>query len=68
MERPIYDYQKILLDPYLILAFNNPLNHNLKHKHLWVNKIMGLGVTEFFLRFMTWLCLKDDTYRSHKYV
>ncbi|MGA9843369.1 MAG: DEAD/DEAH box helicase family protein [Nitrososphaeraceae archaeon] len=27
-------------------------------------KATGLGVTEFFLRFMAWLYLKDDTYRN----
>jgi hypothetical protein len=32
--------------------------------HLWVKKATGLGVTEFFLRLMVWLCLKDDTYRN----
>jgi hypothetical protein len=64
IERPIYDYQKLLHDSSLISEFSNPLNHNFKHKHLWVKKATGLGVTEFFLRFMAWLCLKDDTYRN----
>jgi hypothetical protein len=64
MEKPIYDYQKLLHDSSLISEFSNPLNHNFKHKHLWVKKATGLGVTEFFLRFMAWLCLKDDVYRN----
>ncbi|HZI71571.1 MAG TPA: DEAD/DEAH box helicase family protein, partial [Nitrososphaeraceae archaeon] len=64
MEKPIYDYQKLLHDSSLIAEFSNPLNHNFKHKHLWVKKATGLGVTEFFLRFMAWLCLKDDTYQN----
>lgn len=64
IERPIYDYQKLLHDSSLISEFSKPLNHNFKHKHLWVKKATGLGVTEFFLRFMAWLCLKDDTYQS----
>jgi Terminase RNaseH-like domain len=64
IERPIYDYQKLLHDSSLLAEFSNPLNHNFKHKHLWVKKATGLGVTEFFLRFMAWLCLKDDTYRN----
>ena len=29
-------------------------------KHLWVKKAIGLGVTEFMLRFMTLLCLYDE--------
>ena len=28
IERPIYDYQKLLHDSSLITEFNNPLNHN----------------------------------------
>jgi hypothetical protein len=56
IEKPIYDYQKLLHDSSLISEFSNPLNHNFKHKHLWVKKATGLGVTEFFLRFMAWLC------------
>ena len=30
-----------------------------KDKHLWVKKSTGLGVTEFMLRIMAWLCTKD---------
>jgi late competence protein required for DNA uptake (superfamily II DNA/RNA helicase) len=30
------------------------------HKHLWIKKATGLGVSEFMLRFMIWLCLKDN--------
>jgi hypothetical protein len=29
------------------------------NKHLWIKKATGLGVSEFMLRFMAWLCLKD---------
>lgn len=31
---------------------------------MWVKKATGLGVTEFFLRFMAWLCLRNDEYRN----
>jgi len=30
-------------------------------KHLWVKKATGLGISEFMLRFMAWLCLRDNT-------
>jgi late competence protein required for DNA uptake (superfamily II DNA/RNA helicase) len=30
-------------------------------KHLWVLKSTGLGITEFFLRIIAWLCTKDDS-------
>jgi len=32
-----------------------------KDKHLWVKKATGLGVTEFMLRLMAWLCTKDKS-------
>ena len=44
--------------------FYNPLNHDFKDKDLWIKKATGLGVTEFFLRFMAWLCLRNDNYRN----
>ncbi|MFZ0328080.1 MAG: DEAD/DEAH box helicase family protein [Nitrososphaeraceae archaeon] len=60
----MFDYQKILHDNLTIPSINNPLKHDFKDKHLWVKKATGLGVTEFFLRLMAWLCLKDDTCRN----
>jgi hypothetical protein len=64
IEKPLFDYQKTLYDTLLVSSMNNSLNHNFKHKHLWVKKATGLGVTEFILRLMAWLCLKGDTYRN----
>jgi hypothetical protein len=29
-------------------------------KHVWIKKATGLGISEFMLRFMAWLCLKDN--------
>jgi late competence protein required for DNA uptake (superfamily II DNA/RNA helicase) len=31
-----------------------------KDKHLWVKKATGLGITEFMLRMMAWLCTSND--------
>ena len=42
--------------------------HQFKVKHLWVKKATGLGVTEFILRFMAWLCLCNDDYRNSQMV
>ena len=39
-----------------------------KDKHLFVLKSTGLGVTEFMLRLMAWLCVKDNTYREAQMV
>lgn len=63
-EKPLFDYEKLVYDSLLSLISHNLLHHTFKHKHLWVKKATGLGVTEFFLRFMAWLCLKDDSYRN----
>jgi len=48
----------------LLPSINNSFHHDFKHRHLWVKKATGLDVTEFFLRLMTWLCLKYDTYHN----
>jgi hypothetical protein len=50
---PLYDYEQIIFD-YLVTQNGNA------NKHLWIKKATGLGVSEFMLRFITWLCLKDD--------
>jgi hypothetical protein len=63
-EKPLFDYQKLLYDSLLITNFYNPQLHAYKNKHLWVKKATGLGVTEFFLRFMAWLCLRNSDYRN----
>jgi hypothetical protein len=51
MEKPLYDYERIIFDS--LVAQNG-------NKHLWIKKATGLGVSEFMLRFMAWLCLKDN--------
>jgi hypothetical protein len=38
--------------------------HTFKLKHLWIKKATGLGITEFCLRFMAWLCLRNDDYKG----
>ena len=48
IEKPLYDYQKIIFDSLQ------------SYKLLWIKKATGLGITEFMLRYMSWLCLKDD--------
>jgi late competence protein required for DNA uptake (superfamily II DNA/RNA helicase) len=36
-------------------------NDKSSNKHLWIKKATGLGISEFMFRFMTWLCLKDNS-------
>ena len=64
MEKAMFDYEKTLYDSILVNDCCNVLNHSFKHKHLWVKKATGLGVTEFFLRLMAWLCLRNDDYQN----
>jgi hypothetical protein len=52
IDKPLYGYEKII--------FDSLVTHN-GNKHLWIKKATGLGISEFMLRFMSWLCLKDNT-------
>lgn len=52
---PLFDYEEKL--------FNAWLNH----KHIWVLKATGLGVTEFFLRLMMWLAVRNDDYKNAQF-
>jgi len=64
----MFDYEKLLYDSLLVPDIYNPLQHIFKQKHLWVKKATGLGVTEFFLRFMAWLCLRNNDSRNSQMV
>jgi hypothetical protein len=57
-EYPLFDYEKILYDS---LMSND---ESFKDKHLWVKKATGLGVTEFMLRMIAWLCTKDGHFAN----
>jgi hypothetical protein len=45
---PLFDYERLLYDTLQ------------QHKHVWIKKSTGLGVTEFMLRYMAWLCLSRE--------
>ena len=51
VDKPFYDYERTIFDS-LVTQDGN--------KHLWIKKATGLGISEFMLRFMAWLCLKDN--------
>jgi hypothetical protein len=57
-EHPLYDYEKLLFER----LFTN--EGSFSDKHLWVLKSTGLGITEFFLRIIGWLCVKDDSLKG----
>jgi hypothetical protein len=56
-EKPLYDYEKIIFDSLITQNSNADPSNN---KHIWIKKATGLGVSEFMLRFMAWLCLRDN--------
>ena len=45
---PLFDYEKLLFDTLQ------------QHKHVWIKKATELGITEFMLRYMAWLCLRNN--------
>jgi hypothetical protein len=55
-DKPLYDYEQIIFDSLVIYCGNT----NSNSKHIWIKKATGLGISEFMLRFMAWLCLKDN--------
>jgi hypothetical protein len=56
VDKPLYEYQRIIFDALVTQSGNT----NSYGKYLWINKATGLGISEFMLRFMAWLCLKDN--------
>ena len=52
VDYPLFDYEDLVF---------NALQ---EHKHLWIKKATGLGITEFILRYMAWLCLNDDSLKG----
>lgn len=44
------------------------LIHPHKVKHLWIKKATGLGITEFLIRIMCHLCMKNDDYKGSQMV
>ena len=49
---PLFDYEELIFDTL----------HT--HKHVWIKKATGLGISELLLRYMAWLCVKDDRLRG----
>ena len=56
IEKPLFDYQQTIY------------NSLQDHKHIWILKSTGLGISEFFLRYMAFLCLKDNEYQNSQMV
>ena len=82
-EFPLFDFEKLLykalLEPGFLNSYPRSSNHSnpdnpdnilypFKEKHLYIKKATGIGVTTFMLRFMAWLCLRNDDYRDSQMV
>jgi hypothetical protein len=63
IEKPLFDYENFCMILFFLVN-DISSNQTFKQKHLWVKKSTGLGVTEFFLRLMAWLCLRNDDYQN----
>jgi hypothetical protein len=55
-QKPLFDYQKTIVD-----ALE-------ESKRVWVKKASGIGVTELILRYMAWLCVRDNSLRGSQMV
>jgi hypothetical protein len=45
---PIFDYEMLVV------------NAILEHRHVWIKKAAGLGITELILRYLAWACLSTN--------
>jgi hypothetical protein len=66
VEYPLFDYEKLLYDN--LTYQSEDKKNSFKNKHIWIKKSTGLGITEFMLRFMAWLCVYDNSYRNSQMV
>jgi hypothetical protein len=55
IEKKIFDYEMQLVE-----ALDN-------NKNMFIKKARGLGITELLLRYMAYLCVKDDTYNNCRF-
>lgn len=55
---PMFDYESLLFEKLF------SINGDFKDKHLFVVKATGLGISEWTLRIIGWLCTKDDSLKG----
>lgn len=73
-KRPLYDYQQDLYELTMRKCGDARLtDEQLVEKYgtdyirrlgIWIEKATGLGISEFYLRFMAWLACYDDYYKG----
>ncbi len=59
---PLFDYEKLVIDAMEQIVEED----SAKNKHVYVKKATGLGITELMLRYMAWLCLRDNMLAGSK--
>ena len=42
------------------------IRDTIQYRKIWVKKGTGLGITEIYIRFIAWLCTKDDTFKDNQ--
>jgi hypothetical protein len=52
--KPLFDYEKEIFDALQQI------------KYVWIKKATGLGITGFMLRYISWLCLRDDKLKGSR--
>lgn len=52
---PLFPYEQTIFS---LLETDDPTN--IQNNHLWIKKATGLGITEFILRYISYLCLRDN--------
>jgi hypothetical protein len=61
IEHELYDYEYELFE---YLERDVPTDP--KNRHIYCLKSTGLGISEFFLRYIAWRCTRDDVHKDHK--
>jgi hypothetical protein len=61
IQHELYDYEYELFE---YLERDEPTDP--KNRHIFCLKSGGLGVTDFLLRYIGWICTRDDSHRGHK--
>jgi hypothetical protein len=60
-KKPLFEYERPVLEA---LQHDTSNLKDIKSKHLWIKKCRGSGMSELMLRYMAWLCLKDNSYSN----
>ena len=59
-KQPLFDYEQMIFD------LLEGTNKGQKVKYLWIKKATGLGITEFFLRYIIWKCTYDNSMQGNR--